>query len=91
MSLEEELKRLIISELKIKDVDPADLGEDDPLFGGNLGLDSVDALELIVVLKKAFGLDIKNRNEARVHLQSIATLAAHIRATCGPVPQRRTP
>ena len=91
MTLEEELKHLIISELRIKDVAPAELDDDDPLFGGKLGLDSVDALELVVILKKRFEVDLKNRNEARAHLLSVATLAAHIRATRGPTPPRKTP
>ncbi len=80
MTLEEKLKELIIAELKIKDVAPADLTDDDPLFGGKLGLDSLDAVELVVVLKKHFGIDIKDRNEARVCFETIATMAAYIRA-----------
>lgn len=80
MTLEEQLKGLIIAELKIKDIEPADLTDDDPLFGGKLGLDSLDAVELVVVLKKHFGIDIKDRNEARVCFETIATMAAHIRA-----------
>lgn len=91
MTLEEELKHLIISELKIRDVVPAELDDDDPIFGGKLGLDSVDALELIVILKKRFGVELKNRNEARVHLESVATLAAYLRAARGPSPPRKTP
>lgn len=91
MTLEEELKQLIISELKIKDVVPAAWDENDPIFGGKLGLDSVDALELVIILKKRFGVDLKNRNEARTHLQSVATLAAHVRATRGPAPPGGAP
>ena len=79
MRLEEKLKEVIIAELKIRDIQPADLADDDPLFGGKLGLDSLDAVELVVVLKKHFGVDVKNRNEARVHFESIATLAAFVR------------
>lgn len=80
MTLEEQLKELIISELKLKDVVAADVADDDPLFGGGLGLDSLDAVELVVVLKKHFGIEIKDRNEVRAHFESIATLAAFVRS-----------
>jgi len=80
MTLEEKLKEIIITDLKIKGVMPADLTDDDPLFGGKLGLDSLDALELVMVLKKYYGLDIKDRNEARSCFETIRTMAAYIRA-----------
>lgn len=91
MTLEEDLKQLIISELRVKDVAPEELGDDDPIFGGKLGLDSVDALELVVILKRRFGVNIRNRNEARAHLQSVASLAAYVRAAGGPAPPRAAP
>jgi acyl carrier protein len=77
--LEDELKSIILSELKIKDVAPSDFGDDEPLFGGRLGLDSLDAIEIIMIVKKHFGIEIKNRNEARKYLESVRTLAEFIR------------
>ena len=78
--LEDRLKELIITELKVRDVVPADVADDDLLFGGTLGLDSLDAVELVVVLKKHFGIEVKDRNTMRAHFESIATLAAYIRS-----------
>ena len=77
--METELKQIILSELKIKDLAPSDLEDDDPLFGGKLGLDSLDAIELVMILKKRFGIEVKDRNEARKHFESIRTLADFIR------------
>ena len=54
------LKRLIIESLNLEGVTPDMIGEDDPLFGDGLGLDSVDALELIVVLEKKLGIKIRS-------------------------------
>ena len=54
------LKRLIIESLNLEGVTPDMLGEDDPLFGDGLGLDSVDALELVVALEKKLGVKIRS-------------------------------
>ncbi len=54
------LKRLIIESLNLEGVTPDMIGENDPLFGDGLGLDSVDALELIVVLEKKLGIKIRS-------------------------------
>ncbi len=80
MSLEHELKTLIIEELKVEDVQPEGMKDDDPLFGEGLGLDSLDAVELVLLLKKHYKVEIKDMEEARQPFTSIATLADHIRA-----------
>lgn len=78
MTLKEELKTLIISELKLDSVKPEDMKDDAPLFGEGLGLDSLDAVELVVVLKKKYGIDLENMEEARQAFTSINALAEYI-------------
>lgn len=78
--LKDRLKTLIIEALSLEDVDPDELTDDTPLMDSGLGLDSIDALELVVSVEKEFSIKIKNSEEARAALQSIDTLAAFIRA-----------
>ncbi len=78
MELKEKLKRIIIEELNIEDVAPRDLTDDEPLFGSRLGLDSIDAVEIVFQVEKNFGVAIKDMKEGRPALQSINTLAAFI-------------
>ena len=78
--LEERLKVLIVDVLRLDDVTPADLADDEPLFGSKLQLDSIDALELVVRLEKDFGIKIGSSEESRQALASINALAAYIRA-----------
>lgn len=73
--LKHRLKELLIERLKFEDMTPDDIGDDDPLFEGGLGLDSIDALEIVVMLESEFGLKIKNESSARESFRSIATLA----------------
>src|ERR1044071_4232163 len=54
---------------------PDDIADDDPLFAGGLGLDSIDALEIVVMLESEFGIKVKNEASAREHFKSVATLA----------------
>ncbi|WP_309401001.1 phosphopantetheine-binding protein [Cerasicoccus maritimus] len=76
--LKERLKNLIIDALQLEDVTPADLDDQEPLMDSGLGLDSIDALELVVRVEKEFGIKIKNSEEAREALGSINTLATFI-------------
>ena len=75
-----ELKANIIEALKLQDITPADIGDDDPLFGEGLGLDSIDALELVVMLEKKYGILIKDMEEGRPAFQSVNSLVAFIKA-----------
>lgn len=76
-SVEKEVKQFIISTLKLEDITVDDIDSDSPLFGGGLGLDSVDALELGVALHKTYGIKIDSKSEeSRAHLRSVRTLAS---------------
>lgn len=79
LSLEHELKVMIIEELKVEDVQPEELKDEDPLFGDGLGLDSLDAVELVLLLKKHYQVEIKDMEEAREPFTSISALAEHVR------------
>jgi len=76
--LKEQLKRQIIKFLNLTDLTPADIKDDEPLFGDGLGLDSIDSLELIVLLKKEYGIDIRDPREGRKVLVDVATMAEYI-------------
>ncbi len=78
------LKHLIVDTLKIEDVNAENIGDDEPLIGGALSLDSIDALELVVSLEKQFGIKISSSEESRQALSSVGTLAAYIRAHADP-------
>ena len=78
MTIKEQLKKMLVEELNLEDVTPEEIEDDAPLFGEGLGLDSLDAVELVVLLEKHFGVVIKNLEEGRSAFQSIATLAAYI-------------
>jgi acyl carrier protein len=80
VDLKAELKEVIIRELKIEDVDPAQVTDDAPLFGEGLGLDSLDAVELVLILKKHYGIEIKDMTQAREAFASINALHDHILA-----------
>jgi acyl carrier protein len=76
--LREQLKNQIIKFLNLTDLTPADIKDDEPLFGDGLGLDSIDSLELIVLLKKEYGIDIRDPREGRKVLIDVATMADYI-------------
>ena len=78
--LKHKLKELLIERLKFEDMTPDDIPDDDPLFAGGLGLDSIDALEIVVMLESEFGIKVKNESSARDSLRSISTLADFVGA-----------
>ncbi len=80
MDLKQELKLLIMETLNIEDVSPEEVGDDSPLFGeGNvLGLDSIDALEIVMALQEKYGVRIDDRNQSRFILRTIGTIAEFI-------------
>ncbi|MBV9250640.1 MAG: acyl carrier protein [Acetobacteraceae bacterium] len=80
--LETDLKRLITSCLKLEDLSPDDISSEEPLFGtGGLGLDSIDALELGVAIRKTYGLRIETvSEEVKAHFSTVRSLAAFIRS-----------
>ena len=88
-ALKQEIKSMMVENLMLQ-VTAAEIGDDQPLFGpGSLGLDSVDALQLVVALDKKYGLKIPDPNTARRVLQSVASIAEALRnhqAALAPVP-----
>lgn len=74
-TLRKEIKELIVTALHIEGVDAASIADDQQLFGGGLGLDSVDALELIVAMEKAYGIRIEADDVDRAAFKSATTLA----------------
>jgi len=78
MDLKTQLKQVLIEELNLEDLTPEEIEDDAPLFGDGLGLDSLDAVELVVVIQKHFGVEIKDMEEGRPALQSINSLVAFI-------------
>ncbi len=76
-----ELKNLIIETLNLEGMSPDDIQTDAPLFGDGLGLDSIDALEFGLALKKRYGVTLSAESEdVRKHFYSVATLAAFIQS-----------
>lgn len=76
--LKYQLKKQIIEELKLEDITPEDIQDDAPLFGDGLGLDSIDALELVVLLEKYHGVKILNEEVGKKVLASINSMAEYI-------------
>ncbi|HEU4791479.1 MAG TPA: phosphopantetheine-binding protein [Flavobacterium sp.] len=77
-ALKQELKGKIIEVLNLEDIAIADINDDDALFGDGLGLDSIDALELIVMLDKDYGIKLVDPKEGKTIFKSIDTMAAYI-------------
>lgn len=76
--LTKELKEEIIEALNLEEMTPEDIDENDALFGDGLGLDSIDALELIVLLDKKYGIKLANPAEGKAIFKSIATIADYV-------------
>ena len=76
--LKEKLKSQIILFLNLTDLNPADIKDDEPLFGDGLGLDSIDSLELIVLMKREYGITIQDPKEGRKVLVDINSMVDYI-------------
>jgi acyl carrier protein len=74
------LKKQIIEALNLKHLKPEDIGDDQPLFVEGLGLDSIDALELIVLLQQHYNIRITNPQDGPKIFRSVKTIAEYIRA-----------
>jgi acyl carrier protein len=72
------LKEQVIERLNLKDLKPTDIGDDQPLFVEGLGLDSIDALELIVLLQQEYNIKLSNAEDGPTVFQSIRTIASYI-------------
>ena len=73
-----ELKEKIIEALNLEEMTPEDIDADEPLFGEGLGLDSIDALELIVLLEKNYGIKLANPAEGKAIFKNIRTIAEYV-------------
>jgi acyl carrier protein len=76
--LKQQLKKQIIEFLNLISVKPEDIKDDEPLFGEGLGLDSIDSIELIVLLQREYGITIQDPKEGRKILVDINTMVAYI-------------
>ena len=74
-----ELKQKMIEVLNLEDMRPDAIDDDAPLFGEGLGLDSIDALELIVMMERSYGIKIKDPAEGKEIFKSVNTMADYIR------------
>jgi len=76
---EQALKELIIEALNLEDLGPEDIDSSAPLFGDGLGLDSIDALELGVAIRRKYGINLDiDSDEIRTHFESVANLALFV-------------
>ncbi len=80
-SLHDQLKAMIVETLMLEDVDPADIEDQQVLFGEGLGLDSVDALELAMEIERRYGVTVPNDEQGREVFKSVAALASFVQRT----------
>ncbi len=73
-----ELKKKIIEALNLEEMTPDDIDADEALFGDGLGLDSIDALELIVLMEKDYGIKLANPAEGKAIFKSVRTIAEYV-------------
>lgn len=79
-ALIEELKVKLIEELKLEDLEPDEIDASEHLFRDGLGLDSIDALELIVLMERDYGIKIDNADKGREVFSTLTTMAEYIKA-----------
>jgi acyl carrier protein len=78
--LHDRVKKMIVEELKLEDMTPADIADDAPLFGAGLGLDSIDALALAVGIDKTFGVKIKDEKVGAEAFASVNAMVEFLQA-----------
>jgi acyl carrier protein len=76
--IRKKLKTLLVENLNLQDVAADQIQDDAPLFGGDIGLDSLDAVEIVVILQRHFGVEIKDMDVGRKVFESVNTLAGYI-------------
>jgi acyl carrier protein len=76
--LKQQLKKQIVEFLNLTTVNPEDIKDDEPLFGEGLGLDSIDSIELIVMLSREYGINIQDPKEGRKVLMNLNTIAEYV-------------
>jgi acyl carrier protein len=82
-NLKQKLKEQIIERLNLKDLKPEQIGDDQPLFVEGIGLDSIDALELIVLLQQEYNIKLSNAEDGPRVFHSVRTMADYIAANSG--------
>ena len=76
--IREKLKVLLVDQLSLDDVEPKEIEDDCELFGEGLGLDSLDAVEIVVMLQRNFGMEVKDMEKSREVFRTISTLADYV-------------
>ena len=79
-----QLKQLLVEHLNLQDTKPEDIGDDQPIFGEGLGLDSIDALEIIVMLQQHFGVRLTKADNGPQVLATVNSMAEYITAHSQP-------
>ena len=84
--VKDRIRHLIVETLRLEHVKPEEIGDDTPLFGEGLGLDSIDALELVVAIEKEFGIRIEDQDVGVKAFQNLASLSAFVaeKSAAGP-------
>lgn len=78
VEIRKKLKELLVSNLNLEGVKPEDIKDDDALFGEGLGLDSLDAVEIVVILQRHFSVEVKDMEKGREIFRSVNTVANYI-------------
>ena len=79
MSIETDLKEMVINELGMRHIEIEDFADDTPLFGEGIGLDSLDAVELVVLIQKKYGIKVESIESNRDAMATVGSLAKFVR------------